>query len=465
MQVTFYRLSKRINSTKRPSGTGLTLEMLLKEACSEDTPSFTVSAESLLDYNYFVWNGRFYWITEKTYIRNGLYGVTGALDHLATYRPEIMGTTARIQYAQIGDEYIIDSRIPQTMNTTSFITTEHDIPGFSDIGCHVLTVVNDHTGVPSTYEQAENYGVSYSVSPYALGQQLISKSIWDELVKQFTNPMSAILSMVWIPLTTSSIAKGDITNIRIGYNDIGARGWVVKTVYNGTTVDITIPEEYHDYRDAMRQCSIYLPGVGTLPVNLQALTYSATKKPHLPTLHVDYSIDTTNGDISYRITIDDRNTILMTANGNIGVQIPVTSVNYNAVGAISGVGSLVTGAALTVAGAFTEGATIPSGMSMMASGAASTFSSLSQSSQIGGAMGGRSSIRFNNKIVLSIQSKPTTESWQDYTILMGRPFMKVDRIGNHSGYIQTVNASVSIPAEQSHITAVNSMLDGGIYLE
>ena len=52
-----------------------------------------------------------------------------------------------------------------------------------------------------------------------------------------------------------------------------------------------------------------------------------------------------------------------------------------------------------------------------------------------------------------------------YASVIGRPYCKVDRIGNHSGFIQCVDASVGGDCLDGEAEAINELLNSGFYFE
>ena len=110
MQAEFYKFSKRKNSTAVPSGSGLEVELTLKNGTSILQPTFLLSAD-IAEYNYCHFNGRYYWINDITSVRNGLWEVQCRVDVLASWKSEIMETSAFVQYSTSdNDQNITDSR-------------------------------------------------------------------------------------------------------------------------------------------------------------------------------------------------------------------------------------------------------------------------------------------------------------------------------------------------------------------
>ena len=66
-------------------------------------------------------------------------------------------------------------------------------------------------------------------------------------------------------------------------------------------------------------------------------------------------------------------------------------------------------------------------------------------------------------VAITITHKTNVEP-SVFTSALGRPCNQVLSLSSLSGYVQTVNASVSIP-NSTFAAQINSLLDGGVYLE
>ena len=69
MDILFYNLSKRENSTLRPSGAGDSRSVFIKEGTSIYNPTF-IMADDVTEYNYCQWGSRYYYIRDIVVAKN-----------------------------------------------------------------------------------------------------------------------------------------------------------------------------------------------------------------------------------------------------------------------------------------------------------------------------------------------------------------------------------------------------------
>ena len=109
MEFTVYKFSKRANSTKRPTNEPqLKLDGWHKKTTSLYAPTFTVT-ERLVGYSYLKWEQMYYYITDIVFIRKDYYELVCELDVLATYRENILNTTAYVLYSASNVNYQLPS--------------------------------------------------------------------------------------------------------------------------------------------------------------------------------------------------------------------------------------------------------------------------------------------------------------------------------------------------------------------
>lgn len=137
----FYKLSKRKNSTKQPTGSGTTYNVNLKSGTSFISPTFLLEISGTPDYNYLVFNGWYYFVTDIISIRNDLWEIVCRIDPLATAKGDILASTQFVSYSSSsGSTWLADTRIPLLKSTT--VDSNSSLTGIlSNIGCYILTVV------------------------------------------------------------------------------------------------------------------------------------------------------------------------------------------------------------------------------------------------------------------------------------------------------------------------------------
>ena len=103
MQVTFYSsFSKKINSTKVPSGTGTeagtTKTVVLKNPTSVLSPVFILTGYDL-SYNFVKWGSRYYFVNDIIIVHNDVAEYHCSTDVLATYKTVIGASTQYVTRA------------------------------------------------------------------------------------------------------------------------------------------------------------------------------------------------------------------------------------------------------------------------------------------------------------------------------------------------------------------------------
>ena len=218
MQIKVWsNFSKRINSTKQPTG-GTTVDVVLKDACDIISPTFILST---LDFtiNYVEAFGHYYYADVKNLDGNRSEIICN-LDHLATFKSNISSYRGLVEYtSSSSDVTITDPRNKPTGLITS-TATALTISGvsFNTVGGYILGVLsetaNGATGVIDYYAMT---GVQMS----AFCVELYSQNILDQIKDQFTNAMDSLVSCIWLPVTGIG---GSAVNIHIGRETMSALG-------------------------------------------------------------------------------------------------------------------------------------------------------------------------------------------------------------------------------------------------
>ena len=94
LKLTLWKFSKRENSTAIPSAPGTELDILLKDRTQILSPVFLLELSSYPDYNYALFEGRYYFITQIESLREDLWSLSCRVDVLGTYKASIQATTA-----------------------------------------------------------------------------------------------------------------------------------------------------------------------------------------------------------------------------------------------------------------------------------------------------------------------------------------------------------------------------------
>ena len=462
MLITLYSFSKRKNSTKQPN-TGTQVGVNLKNPTSKYNPTFIIGNINPLSYTYLKWEDRYYYIDDIRFIRDHYYELVCSLDVLATYKANVLATTAYVAYSSTNfSTHIVDQRL--STEDTLFYDTES-----SQLITDGVEVLKQGTYIINYVTSRPTYGGSgLSWMSSSTAEQLLStlstegfKNWLDSFPKQLQGAYDALLSAIAVPFTWYTTPDENAPNIFLAGYDTGikANRPIPRVVYK---TYVTIPWRYTDFRNLAPYTTLllFLPAYGFVELNPN--DYIGKTQ-----ITVELTIDGITGHATY---IVDK---LFRANTSFGVPINIGTIKSNAVGTVGSTlatagsiggaiaASLATGG-LSVPAAFTTAAAI-------ASQASNTYVS-SQQRSVGsiGTNGGSDGIyasigNWRNVYCMSL-SHPTNVEPTVFTNALGRPCNKVLSLASLSGYVQTVGASVSIP-NSIHATEVNNLLNGGVYIE
>ena len=97
--------SSERNAINKTISNQITLTGTLKSDCSVINPSVLVNAENPSEYNYCYIEAfnRYYFISDITSVRNGLWRIDCSVDVLMSYRNEILALDVIVSDASVGD--------------------------------------------------------------------------------------------------------------------------------------------------------------------------------------------------------------------------------------------------------------------------------------------------------------------------------------------------------------------------
>lgn len=451
--IELFTFSKRVNSLSFPSGTGLSVSASLKDSTGKNNPEFLLNINNPWNFNYLKWDNRYYYITNIIAESNTHFRFVCSLDVLATYQSYIRQTTAYVKYsAGSYDDSIVDDRF-SSVDTAVYATSETAIIPYPDSsgGTYILQY---KTSSPTLGPA----GCAYltPANALAVAQALSSegmKSWMESNDKQLNDAFSAVISMKWIPMNLFQLPVASNPIVLGGYGT-GISGSSPQKQFTNTA-SITIPWKFNDWRnlEPFTSMQLWLPAVGFVPLN-PADFIGQTSIP------ITASFDGVNGKVAYTVgSVSHYEGSLSTA----------VSMSSSAVDTIGATGQIIAGAGGAIAGALTGNAM------MFAGGAGALISGLTASNtRQYGTTGSTGSF-------VSATVKPSfTSSWANAGLVLithntnqeptsvqntiGLNTRRVLTLANLTGYVQTIGASVSAPAGNDTLEAINSYLDGGVFL-
>ena len=468
MTLTYWtNFSKRKNSTKVPTS-GTDVSIVLKDDCSIINP--VIRAETIpanANYMYISEWGRYYFVTNVSYITNKIKEFSLEVDVLASYKSAIGSTVARIAFADTGwDKDIIDSRI--SVSTSKLKYEKHVATPLSTTGCYILTVFNDEQN------GGNGLGMSYALE-YA---DMIKIKAWMSdssvitAIRNFFggNPIESIFGCIWVPFPYANVpSAAGVSYIHIGDQSTSAQGITLSAkiladsgLYKAPQLSLgDLPYKYNDFRDTEPYSSwqIYLPGIGYTNLNIGDWLDTVTMK-------IDMTMEYGSGDIIYYLK-DINGYIIQTMSCNAAYQCPLGQTVLNGGGVVSGIGGVVGGVGSLVVGAATENpALLVAGAgALIASAANIAMSANKRAASLKGGGNGRAITDLMDIILTGFYMDTEDCDNASYIATKGRPVAETHAISSHSGFVMCDQASASISGTALEKDRVNSYLNTGFFYE
>lgn len=468
--VNLYTFTKKIDSTKQPTGTGTQYLCNILTPADITAPVIEITASADLtafNYAYISAFHRYYWI-EGISFEAGIWVLTLAVDVLATYKTYIGGESLYVLRAassyngDITDNFypIINDIVYDTQTETPFTS-----PTYAT-GTIVLNISGSTTtGNTTLYELTpDNYRKLVCALYDAIdGFQLTD--VVKSVVKKFGgNPEKLINGAMWFP---HRIMPADTPTVQVV---IGSWAAVDSLAFPIEGVLLTEPA----FADAVQSFTIaahpqvakgrylnlapysrytlYLPGVGMM--NLDTTLFEGVNG-----IYVTRYVDAITGRATYRVitvptAIGDPSLLVTSAECQWGVPITMGGNNIGA--------NVLTGTLATIGSA---AAAIASGgtsaiIGAVAGGIGSAVSAM-DGATVGSSIGGNLTaplmpIRLDT-VFFKITGEDITHN--------GRPLMQVKQLSTLSGYVQVQKGDVPIPGTSSEAQRVKDFLEGGFFYE
>lgn len=457
MECYLYTFSKKQNSTKRPGdGVGTLVDINFLSPTDMLNPNI----ELILDSEPYAYNYAFIWRTQRYYFVSnwtwdaGRWIASLSVDALASWRTEIGNQNIYVLRATTGaNHYIKDPYYPITNQVTVSDVTTSDLWNLSNIGIplsngtFVVGVVSD-SGIPNYY--MANYSMLSKFIDFLYSDEFLRTvsdgwSEFDQSWKTRFNPLEYITSIIWLPLTQSTILE---TQVKVGYWNATSLGTLPNTnFWRSVTFKVpnhpqSSPRTYLNY-EPFSNYYIHIPRIGliSLPANMA--------RNGTNTLRVE--IDGVTGKGLF--TIASSAGVYYRESCNIGVPIPLSGVRQAELDSIYLATSLMP--------IVTNAATMNiAGTGMAAISAAYNISQhlTPQSSSIGGS--GIIS-EANACTVYGVFNNITATSIPD----LGSPVYATKTISSVPGFIIGYHADIEIPCTDNELETIKNYIEGGFFYE
>lgn len=460
LTVKFYSVSKAVNSTALPTGEPMAVyECRMLDACSILRPVILLNVGSQANptganYAYIAEYNRYYWVSDWT-VNRGQWVATLSIDPLASWKEEIGNTFQYVlRSSSESNPTVQDSMYPATSASTwtSAVAAENPFAHELGSGEYVLGIVGRSGSMG-----AVSYYIMTPAQFDTFGKKLYGDtSIYDVTESEIStfktqfNPLQYIVYCQWFPFT---ISKGSAQQ----YIDFG--WWQLETpcykipsnpIYILNTV-FALPNHpqlsrgtYLNKSPFSRYDLIY-GTFGKVPLDASGLPDTSER-----TVNANMQVDLITGYSILTVTSPGGGTLAY-ASGKIGVDISLAqiAVDYKgaAVQAIQTVGAAIasSGASLLTGGL---------------SGISNAIDSMIPQMRTSGSNGSIADYYIIPRIVCQFITIAAEDNER-----LGRPLCAIRKINTLSGFLQTVDTELQIPATSGEIDMIKSYMEGGMHFD
>lgn len=339
ISATFYSMTKKQNSTKRPNSGGTSFNISLKEQTSVQTPRITIKTSgnpSVYNYCYIPTFSRYYWVTDWVYDA-GIWSASLVVDVLGTYKTAIGSSTQYVTRAYSDyDPDIIDVYPRKAGGGTDHYAAFTGMYSSLSNMTFIIGVTSANSSKPAIGTTVY-YAVSYSTVKGFIAH-LVSMNyttfadISDDLAKWICNPFQWIKSVIVLPISYSGLpAWTSASAIEFGADGNGSAfsypctcKIVSSTDAIELTCDISIPKHpdidaQHSYyqSEPYSNYTLHFPPFGQIAIPSAAL-YGRT------TLYCRTRVDPVTGGATLLVNrVASWGSDICIAEAQVGVSLPV----------------------------------------------------------------------------------------------------------------------------------------------
>lgn len=486
--VNFGSVSKRRNSTYVPAAAELplSLDVALKEPTSDTAPVFLLhKQDNIFNYNYCEWSGWYYWITDVKRVRNELFEVSCRLDPLATYKTNILATTAFVMYDTTANTEIVDKRLTAntaavyrvTYGSTFNLFTAGDTVAVGVVGAERAGIfLLSRSQADDLMGNIDNW-LDGGANPYlpippinifqnldeAIYTMCHNITIGIRLLTSTGKAPDSIKSAYLLPIAAS---KFQTSNQRIFLGDYDTNidaPQVLYTMLAQESIQMAIPWGFTDWRRNAPYTEIYL----SLPYS-GIIQLSPSDLIGVTSLDVECKVSV-NGSVNYNIGVAGGGEYRRIARcgGNCASNYLIGASNNNPLGVAGAIGSAMGSTLGGIMGGMALGGpagAVAGGVGGAASGILGVVDHIQGSPVSAGAAGG-GAFTDNEIPYLITVSHDTNVAPDSVSASIGTPTMAQKTLGSLTGFVQTRGVSVSAPAERGVLDEINAALDGGVFIE
>ena len=460
LTVKFYSISKAVNSTALPTGEPMAVyECRMLDACSILRPVILLNVgpqanPTGANYCYIPEYSRYYWVADWT-VNRGQWVATLSIDPLASWKEEIGNTFQYVlRSSSAYNGHVQDTMYPALSKCTIQTVPVKENPFASTLagGEYVVGIV----GKSGTGMGAVNYYVMTPAQFLEFGGKLYGDtSIYDIAAEEIAafkaqfNPLQYIVYCQWFPFT---LLKGAArSTVDFGWWELSCQcNNIPASPIFGKVATFSIPNHPQSSRGLYLNKSPYSRYIlhfgpfGDIPLDS---TYFPDGEGR--GFNADMSVDMITGLGTLRITTGGGHAAIVRGKVGVDISLAQISVDYKgaAVSAVEAIGSaIITGGASLLTG----------GLSGISNAIDSTIPQVRSSGSNG------SLVDFDYLPQLECQF---FEIAAEDNERLGRPLCARRKINTLSGFLQTVDTELEIPATSGEIDMIKSYMEGGMHFD
>lgn len=460
LTVKFYSVSKAVNSTALPTGEPMAVyECRMLDACSILRPVILLNVgpqanPTGANYAYIAEYKRYYWVTDWT-VNRGQWAATLSIDPLASWKEEIGNTYQYVlRSSSESNPSVQDSMYPATSASTWNSAGPSVNPFAHELGSgeYVIGIVGGSGAMG-----AVSYYVMTPAQFQSFGQKLYGDtSIYDIAAEQIAafkaqfNPLQYIVYCQWFPF---ALPKGEaLSAVDFGWWQLTTQCYKLPAnPIHIVNTEFALPNHPQFSRGTYLNKSPYsryslIYGTfGDVPLDASALPDTSNR-----TVNANMQVDLVTGYAILQVTSPGGGTLAY-ASGKIGVDISLAQIAVDYKGA-------------AVQAIQTVGAAIASGGASLLTGGLSGISnaidSLVPQMRTSGSNGSIADYYIMPRIICQFITIAAEDNER-----LGRPLCARRKINTLSGFLQTVDTELQIPATSGEIDMIKSYMEGGMHFD
>lgn len=471
MEIILYQFSKAPNSTRQPSGGGLSVSGELRDSCDIAAPSIrfgvveTAASLTVYNYAYIPPFGRYYFIRNWEYDL-GVWVGSMDVDVLAAYKDVIGASTQYVlRSASHWDGDVVDRAYP-SKNAVHVVAADGSVehawsrPGIGS-PCYILGVSSSSEHFYRMDDGDLNLFMHYLYSDEYANQIMDG---WAESYPQLKvnlNPIQYVNSLQWYPFSPASSPSGAI---QVGWGEVSMASHSVQQVHSGIYTFNSIPRHPQsaargDYLNLSPWSSYFLSFPPWGIIQLDSLTVAGCDGI-VCRYYVDFT--TGGGTLNIYAAAGGGNVLLDSRTSQVGVAVQYTKIVSEGFGLPAS--AVIPKTLGMIAPALGGGAAAPVAASTAGAAVSLIGDAVEMSIPYGGSTNNGSG-KNGLQGPLALYGKFVDVVDEDLPH-RGRPLCQRVAINTLTGYVLCSNVEIDAPsATSSELDAITSLMEGGFIFE